>query len=258
MTKEEFFAAAGPVTALPSWRATPGQLRRAFARQEAQAVLAELQGETAHATLLALVALVEGERTGELARHTPVTALMSAVLSALDAGRLILVEGWEFTGDHDHDRDGPRAGRHDAPTDVATTLAQRIMGTQSEIVFEGRRYRLRGSRASSMASARRGYQPVSPTEMRAVIKRMAARVPTTPEQKQTWAELLTLVDETKEDSRDGGGLVLLRFVPRSAAGAPATASPATTPSQLLAQVAPEDWIELQIFYDDDTPFDGNC
>jgi hypothetical protein len=90
-------------------------------------------------------------------------------------------------------------------------------------------------------------------EARAIVERMQKRPTNTADQRAQWAEVLEHMSEVRGD----GGLVLLRDAPTGGGSKPETSDgPALTPSQMKSQVT--DWIEVQVLYDDGTPYEGNC
>lgn len=89
---------------------------------------------------------------------------------------------------------------------------------------------------------------------------MAERIPSTSPEKAQWAKLVELLEESKQGSKDGKSWSLLRYTPAAAPRVAPSTEPATTPSQLHRRgpATVEHWIELEIVYDDGTPYQGNC
>ena len=167
--------------------------------------------------------------------------ILSGIEKAVDTGRLILVGGGIGGG-------VGAAGGSDGTT--AAEVVNQLMQSRDVLSFEGESYRLVEAGA---AGAGGDYQIVGRNEMLALLTRMAARIPTTPSESALWVQVVALANA--QDGR--GGVALLRNTRRPAPPPPPSPPPAT-PSSLQPKVAVQDWIELQIVYDDDSPFTENC
>jgi len=173
--------------------------------------------------------------------------LADEVTAALANGRVLLIG----------------EGRQAARTDAAAVpglretpedrLARQAMAGRGAIPFENRRYRVVPF-ARFRSAGLSDFRVVPPDEARGVIQRLAERSARTAQERASWAEI---ADNLSSTSRPGG-LVLMYERQGGGRELERPDAPAETPSQVLQQIAPTDWIEVKVLYDDGTPYDGTC
>lgn len=242
----------GPVTALTAWRATADERERALETFRCSRIVRDLQRDGAHADLVTLFELAT--RT---ALHAPPNLddhrVLAAIESAITNHRLLLIPGWDLG--HQEERARPRAADGARETEQER-LVKSAMGDRTAIELEGRRYRFVAADGSSrQPGGGRAYIPVPETLARELVTRLAERLAKTPDERASWQRLA----DKLTDRRGGAGILLMRYVPPSGGSdAPSTDAPATTPSQTRAKVAEKAWVEIEIVYEDGSPFDGSC
>ena len=254
MDKKQFLTLHGPVTAVRSWHC-PAELRpQALSRIQSLQIVAEIAREASPHLLANLCTLASGV---EPPRSTTVAcySLVSDLESAVAAREILFIKGWDFA--RTLPGDAVEAGAAESP---AETLARQLMADRTEIKFEGRRYRWAGSKKAIEAAARQGYRPVPPTESVGLVKRMAEQVAATSDEHAVWSKAMkeSAVKEPEGPAIGGGRLTLLRYLTTAGRAASSTAPEAITPSKLKADVAPEHWIQIEVVYEDGTPFEGSC
>ncbi|HEY4184576.1 MAG TPA: hypothetical protein VGP07_05870 [Polyangia bacterium] len=234
--------------AVSSARATPDERDEALPPARARSIADRLSAEMSRDILLELYELSTGQRI-EPAIVRADEPLTREVARAATEGRLLFLEGW-------NDDRGSQKGESPIARSETTEdkLVREAMGERREIPFEGRRYRLLP--AARFKTARlSNFRVVSGAEARGVIERMQQRAARTPRAQDLW----TAVAQNLLDGKGGKGLLLLRDRPSGEHERRAADEPSMTPSQLKAQIAPTDWIEIKVVYDDDgSPFDGAC
>jgi hypothetical protein len=242
----QIWTVSGWVTATFGLPARAGAEDGAMGMPEARAIVRSLQRDESWPALMALhalIATVEVTLPSRLRREE----LSAEIARALDEGRLRLYRGWGRPEDALAQAAAPAA-----ELGPAATLARELMGGRRDVLLQGRRYRLVPASAARRGPGARDYRPVSPGEGRLLLEQQAARVTDQPVLREQWRSAAALLAADGEEK-----LVLLRFVPPTGV-APASETPAQTPSQIRNEIAPEDWIEIQLVYDDGTPFDGAC
>lgn len=253
MDRKEFLALCGPVTAVRSWYATPELKKRALSRFESLRIVADLRRDSTPDVLAALVELSSGVAPPR-PRQADCLSLMADIEKAIESGRLLFVEGWDFINKQKFTAQSPVA--QEKPYEL---LVQRLMDDQDHIEFEGKKYRWT-STAARRSSDSEGYHPVPAAELIPLVKRMASKVAKTPDQKAAWADIEKEHTPGGADSqkRATGKPILLRLAPTVVPARLPSASPPVTPSQARPKPASEHWVELEIVYDDGTPFDRDC
>ncbi|MEA2695757.1 MAG: hypothetical protein QOI66_28 [Myxococcales bacterium] len=253
MDRKEFLALCGPVTAVPSWYATPELKKRALSRFDSLRIVADLRRDSTPDVLAALIELASGIAPAR-PRQADCLLLMADIEKAIESGRLLFVEGWEFF--NKQKSASQSAAMQEKPHEL---LVQRLMDDQDHIEFEGKKYRWASTTVRRSSDAE-GYHPVPAAELIPLVKRMAPKVANTPDQKAAWADIEKENTSGGADNwqRAAGKPILLRLAPTVVPSRVPSASPAVTPSQVQSKPASEHWIELEIVYDDGTPFDGNC
>ncbi len=231
-----FTSADGWITAVPAWRATVEERARALDSLRCSRIVRDLQQNARHG----LVALHEAATGMALRSPRDVSdgTLVAAIASAITKGRLILIAG---TGGNLLETEEDR-------------LVSRVMGERTVMAFEGRRYRFVPSERWAARSGQGDYRPMLEEEARELVTRMAKQLAKTSDERASWQRLVAALS----DGRRGTGIILMRYAPSGGAGARPVDVPVATPSQARAKVAELDWIEIQIVYEDGSPFEGNC
>jgi hypothetical protein len=240
-----FLAASGPFTARLGLSA-PDRDGGAIPAHEARVIVLRLRGDQAWPALIALHGLIAADGIRMPSRRRP-DRLTEDIAEAIERGRLRLYRGWGRAS-----APAP-APAPDANVGSVAALVGELMGDAGHVLFQGRRYRLARASELSRDTAFDTYRPVPSPEARLLLGQMAARSTGRPDLRESWTQAAALISRGDGDDR----LVLLRFVP-TVGVAPANQAPAETPSQIRNALAPDDWIEIQLVYDDGTPFDGAC
>jgi hypothetical protein len=240
--------ARGSFTAVIGWRARVGQDDGAVQLPEARAILRDLRHDGARSELIALHELVSGVGVSMPSRVASLQ-LVSRIEAAIEAGRLLFFRGWGSSA-------GVVAAAEARATEggAAATLVRELMGRRGQLRFEGRRYRLVPASSVAGVGVAGGYRPVPPEDASALVDRMAERLATRPDVRERWSRVAALLASDDEEER----LTLLLYAPAGGASQTDEAGPAETPSQIQKELAPEHWIELELVYDDGTPYDGRC
>ena len=168
--------------------------------------------------------------------------IVAAIESAVAKGQLILIRGWE-------------AGARGATTPHETErdrLVKKVMADRTAMEFEGGKYRFLSAARLSGRYGDGDYRPVPEGQARELVTRMATQLAKTPEERASWQKVI----DTLAERRRGEGIILLRHAPP--AQPPRVREDVPTPPPLRPQVAEQDWIEIQIEYEDGSPFDGSC
>ena len=231
----------GWITPIPAWRATTNERGRALERFEAARVLADLRRNSDRRSLALLYRVATGFEPSapNLLREA---ALVAAVEAAVTRGDLLLLRadvtgrpvGMPSTGRSTHDQliDGVTPGR-------------------AALAFEGRRYRFTPAAGWSRAAGWEAYVPLRAETARDLVARLEGALAQTPAHHAAWQALAAALT----DPQRGAGVLMLRERPPASAPAVRPDVPVVTPSQLAPKIAPQDWIELQLEWDDGTPFD---
>jgi hypothetical protein len=224
-----------------------GHDQQALSRFDAQRVVQQLSQDDDRAGLLALYDLATGAEA-----HTPrglkSGEMFSVVDSAVRSGRIVFTRGWDFG-----DLQGLVGREQASSATAALARAVMVMAGRSDLPFEGQRYRLVDADVTSGTHAEDDFRPVAAAEAADLFKRMTDKIPITPEQRARWTEALALVTAPVK----GHGLRLLRYTPARISEIAPPAAPAAPPRS-RQDSAPSHWIELEIVYEDGTPFTGNC
>ena len=241
----------GAMTAIAAWQVDAARRERALARPAARLAFARLARGASFAQLCVLHREATGIDPNQL-RGLSAAGLVSAIDAAIAAGKLLLFAGFPTgsggelpAGDGDPSR----------PSDDAV-LARKVMGRHSAIMFEGGRYRFVATGQRIAASADTDERPVRLAEASKIVAAMAEWIPRNDDERAAW---LQLADRLTDDER-ADGIRLLRITFVAAAVAPEVVQ-ATTPSAMraaaAAQAAEKTWIEIDVRYEDGTPFAEN-
>jgi hypothetical protein len=198
-----------------------------------------LQRDADRRTLLALSALAKGQSSYG-GSTTSLGDLVAVVSDAVSRGRLAFFAGWGAPGAAPAATDGDDLG----------ASVRAVMGGETDLDFEGKRYRFVMTSAVRR-TLERGYRLVEGAQAADVVGRMAAALAETPDDEESWSDVVAEIGAAPAVSR----LRLLRYVPRGSSTP--SDEPALTPSQLRPKPV-EDWIEISIVYDDGTPFTDDC
>lgn len=240
------------MTAVATWRATTEQKAAALAALPAQRIVSGLTKRDPESVAIvgALYKLATGraaDPTG--ARRRQFQVELDEVKAAVGQGRLLFLEGWELK-----DAESPVDDATEEPGSPEERLVRQAMGDRKTLAFEDRRYRFVPARLWTQAVNQGRYAIVPLAEAGAVVARLSQRSTGTAEEKALWAEMT----EQLSDTRGGDGLLLLRDRPPQQAVATPLGELPITPSQLRPKIAEKDWIEVEVLFEDGSPFDGNC
>jgi hypothetical protein len=125
------------------------------------------------------------------------------------------------------------------------------MSGRPVLTWEGTRHRLVAVEASSPVRWQTDYVVVASVEATELVKKMAASLAKTASDRTLWAEVCEAVSRPAEKAR----IALLKWKPAAAAPPPVAAP---LPKREPAPVSKQTWIEIEIVFDDGTPFTGNC
>jgi hypothetical protein len=233
----------GWVTAVPAWRATGDERARALSAFEATRLLSDLRrsGDRRGLFLLYRAASRFEPSAPNLLRDA---TLVAAIEAALTRGELLLVRA---------DLIGRPIGATRTEHSPQQHLIDAVMQGRSTLSFEGRTYRFAAADGWRPHPSEAPHVPVRAQTARELVARMAASRARTPADHASWEALAAAL----VGPQAGPGVLMLRS--RDGASVPgATADvPRATPSQLAASIAHQDWLELQLDWDDGTPVDEN-
>ena len=233
----------GTVTAIAAWRVTADERRAAFPASRASWLVRLLERDGQRATLSALYGLATGADPQSAHRLMP-SALLDKIGAALDGGRLLILpdsESSHLPGS------GPAAGL--ANSDEQKLVAS-VMAGRSSLPFQGISYRLIAVDSGTTLVGNLDYAPLPKSDALALVKRMSESFGSSPQDQSQWAEIGKAVARDDDEPR----ILLMRPRP-GAVQAPREAAPPPPPSR--APIAKQSWIELQIEFEDGTPFPGN-
>ena len=236
----------GAITVVPAWRASPEDRAGALSPLNGAAILSALPRDGAPRDLAALYVLATG---GEGPAWLPPTdRLLAAVRAAIDGRRLLVLRGWSVRRQATQATQPAFDSTH---PEVGAAIAA-VMQGRPHLSFEGRQFRFADAE-DWVDSIGNPFRVVGAAPAADLVRRMAARF--APGGHAVVWEVLA----DRLAARPGQpGVLLLRREPLAT---PAVQSdePAATPSQLrAAQVAEQDWIEIQVQLDDGTPYTGRC
>jgi len=237
------------VTAVADGHATASEKQRVLSNAVARRILAELDRNASRADILSLFKVASSGAPHRM-RNLPSSAVASAIRDAYDDGDFALVAGWDVGGAASV---AVTAAAGDSTP--AQALARQAMADRTEIPFEGRRYRIVATGEATPAAAPSGnrsdsFRTVPLAEARPIVDRMAARA-TSPQDRALWKQVVASLSDKSGDR----SLRLLRDAPAPGMGEPDEAPAPAAPTQRETK---RDWIEIEIVYDDGTPYDGNC
>jgi len=237
----------GPLTAVAAWRATADEKERALSPREARRILAtfDRRASVSRALLLDLYQAALGTKP-----DARVDFVFAGVDGALRDKRLLFIGGWGLGAG------GPALGTGAEEGGASDgDVIRQIMGKRSAIAFEGRDYRLVTADSRSEPGRGDSFGVVPLGEARGIVARMLERSARTASLAAAWEEIATRLI----DVRGGDGFLLLRGRPSGgAASAQPAPAPPSTPSQAKTEIQPTDWIQVEVVYDDGTPYEGNC
>jgi hypothetical protein len=239
---------AGSLHAAPAWRATEQERHGALQPTRAEWLVRNLDPEDDRATLVGLYRLTTGVEPHDSHRMV-VPTLVSKICAALEAGRLLLLS----------DEIGPDAADASTIRPTAATVSRELrlisslMSGRPALSFEGVRYRLVPVEGQARARWDTEYGPVPADEAGDLVKRIAEATAKTPAERALWAEVADAVARANDQAR----IVLLR--PRPAVVVPVPIVEAAAPAApSRAPVGTQSWIEIQLEFEDGTPFPGSC
>jgi hypothetical protein len=230
--------AIGPVVAR---RRLPTEQGVTLSSPEAARIIRGLHRDANRTVLLALYELAGGA-TGFGSNGLSDAHVISFITAAVESGRIVLA-GLTIGA-------AASSGR---PTNPLAKVAREIMAGRDAIVFERHRYRLIEADVS-LRSIGPDYHPLERVEALRVARLMATQLATNEAERSRWAKVVAFLEKPPE----GRSLRLWRYAAPATGHLFAASEPAATPSQLRPKVAVEDWIEIQILYEDGTPYNGPC
>jgi hypothetical protein len=229
----------GVVTAIAAWRVTADQRHSAFPVARASWLVRLLERDGQRATLSALYGLATGADPQSAHRLMP-SALLDKICAALDGGRLLILPEARPGNDH--------AAAVDESDERA--LVASVMQGRTALPFQGISYRLVAVDGGTTLVGHLDYAPLPKKDAIALVERMSDSLGRTPQDQSLWADVSQAVARRDDEPR----ILLMR--PRPAAAPPLRES-APPPPPSKAPVAKQSWIELQIEYEDGTPYPGN-
>ena len=236
----------GSVTAIAGWRASADERHAALPAARATALIRGLERDGDRSRLVALHDLATGTEPGAPNRLT-ISKLVAAIRAALESGKLLIVGG---------EADGHSSDGAPAPAGSKVSAEQRLISAlmtgRPALSLDGVRYRLVAAEAGAPVRGHNEYSPVATAEAAELVKRIAETAARSPADRASWAEVREAISRPDERAR----IVLLRPRPASFVPAP-PAAPAPAPAPGPA-VATQTWIELEIVFEDGSPFPGNC
>ncbi|HXU64430.1 MAG TPA: hypothetical protein VN962_22175 [Polyangia bacterium] len=233
----------GWITPIPAWRATIDERGRALKTFEAARVLADLRRNSDRRSLALLYRVATGFEPSapNLLREA---TLVAAVEAAVARGELLLLRA---------DVTGRPLGARSVGRSPQDQLIDGVTPGGVALAFEGRRYRFTPAAGWSRAAGSEAYVAVRVEIARELVTRMEGTLAQTPADHAAWQALAAALT----DPQRGTGVLMLREKPPASAPAVRPDVPVVTPSQLAPKIAEQDWIELQLEWDDGTPFDEN-
>jgi len=245
----------GELTGVPAWLATPAQRERALPVPEARAILTALHRRSS-SSLIELYELAVGVEANH-ARGRSMAAIVARIDDALARRTLLFI-----------DESGAGALRVTAvrsdPQKLTADdeLVEAVMAKRSTVLLDGRRYRVVTAaswlaRPAVKPDARErevDLQPLRGPAARAILQRTIDYGQTPSAERERWKKVLgRLWAEGGDD-----GIVLVRVAPVAGIITPTTDGDPVSPSQMRAKIAATTWIEVEIVFDDGTPYDGSC
>jgi hypothetical protein len=237
----------GSVTALPGWRATADQRHGALPAARATALIRGLERDGDRSRLVALHDLATGTEPGAPNRLS-ISKLVDTVRAALESGKLLILAG---EADERSSEVAPAPGG--SKVSAEQRLISGLMTGRAALSLDGVRYRLVAAAAGAAVRGHNEYSSVPSAEASELVKRLAEATARSPADRAAWAEVREAVSRADAQAR----IVLLRPRPASFVPAPLPAAPAPAPAARPA-VAIQTWIEIEILFEDGTPFTGNC
>jgi hypothetical protein len=156
----------------------------------------------------------------------------------------------------------PPAGAAERQATPDDRLAESLMAQRRDLAFEGQRYQIvpirRWRERQRDASTSTDFRLLLPREARTVITRLADSSQVSASDKALWKQALERLFDSTAPRRGDEGVALLRYAPLVQRAVDEPAAPSPAPSRPRPLIAPTDWIELEIVYEDGAPFDGNC
>ena len=238
----------GTVTIVPAWRAGEDDRHAALPCLRASWVIRQLERDGNRAVLMTLYGLATGADP-EPQRRAPLSALVAKICAALESRRLLVLPG-------DNASQLPDPTAAPAPARAGASQEQKVisslMSGRPALIYDGTRYRLVAVGASKPVSGQSDYVTLPTDEAVAVASKMAETLAKSATDRSLWAQITEAVARPGDKAR----IVLLKWKPAAAAPAPAVAAPPSKPAP--PPVAKLSWIEIEIVFDDGTPFAGNC
>jgi hypothetical protein len=241
----------GPVSAVVGWGATEEQRARALSPIKARQIVGALSRNAARDALVDLYTLAQGARPFPLGSVKTET-MVAAIQPAIDSGRLLLLDGWDGGTGGSGGGGGGAGGDYGTPEQV---LVRKVLDKRTTIGFQGKRYSFAPADDWFRTGQEHGseFRVLSRADAMTIVDGMIlAKVPGSAEDRDSWNALAgNLADRRGDD-----GIVVLRYEPRGMPTARRSVEAASTPSQLRPKE--DDWIELEVVYEDGTPYEGNC
>lgn len=245
------------MTAVAAWLATPEERGLALSPHESRAIVHGLIRNSASAPLMALFNLATGSDAGARTRPPNPHELITRIGTALERRTLLIVPAWDV----------PRSRR--APAGVAEReptpddqLAESLMRERRDSAFEGQRYQLvpirRWRKRQRQSSSSTDFRLMLPKDARTVLGRLSESPQASAGDRLLWKQALERLVDVNVARHTDEGVALLRYAPPIQRAVYEAAAPAPRPSQPRPLIATTDWIELEIVYEDGTPFAEDC
>ena len=234
-------AGYGWIRPIASWRARAEERARALKPYETAALLEHVRRDGDRQVLLGLHYAATGVELWAPGRVRDVD-LIEAIEAAVASGNLLLLR--------------ERPGAAPAPTPVQSAenaLIEAVMRGRRTLTFQNQRYFFTPAESWSGRDGGSEYVPMRAEAARDLVAGMEEGMALTPADHLAWQNLA----DALADPRTGGRILLLRYTPAASAPKPRAEADPVTPPQLAPKIAEQDWIELQLQWDDGTPFDGD-
>jgi hypothetical protein len=234
-------AGYGWIRPIASWRARAEERARALTPFQSAALLEQVRRDGDRQALLVLHQVATGVELWAPGRVRDAD-LIAAIEAAVAGGNLLLLR----------ESPGGDIGARSVQS-AENALIEAVVRGRRTLTFQDQRYFFAPAESWSGRDGGSEYMPMRAEAARDLVAGMEEAMARTPADHLAWQNLAAALT----DPRSGRGILLLRYAPASSVPKPRAEAEPVTPSQLAAKIAEQDWIELQLQWDDGTPFDGD-